>query len=68
MEKSFLQLCAEGLEDLDNIDNYIQRWHYGNFNSTLHEYLGFYDEKAYGQWMLNPDILEKLISNIQKGG
>ena len=67
MKKKFLELCVEGLEDPDNIDDYIDQWHNGRSNLDLYDFLGFDDEKAYGQWMLNPNILDKLIKEMSKG-
>lgn len=66
MSKPFLHLAKIGLVNIDDIDEFIEKWHKSitGMGCPLHEYLGL-TMKQYSDWVENPKSLEKLIEDLQ---
>lgn len=67
-EKAFVDKCLAGEALLDDIDDYIDRWHEGEGNpdASLAAFLGFTDEE-YKLWAEKPNTLA-FILNARKSG
>lgn len=65
MEKSFLELCYEGLEIPYNVDHYVSAWHRCNGELTLPEFLGLTQEQ-YDKWIVDDAYLIKLVEAHEK--
>ena len=44
----------------EEIDDFIDEWHDGDFEEELHEFLGM-SWKEYSLWVSNPDVLPYII-------
>lgn len=59
----FISLCAKGLADLDEINDYIDAWHTSPSNPLhLHTFLGMSLED-YNIWMFNPAYLTSVVKD-----
>ena len=57
--KSFIDDYILGNASYDDIDDYIDRWHEGDSDKPLHEYLGLtFDE--YSDWLTTGDFTENI--------
>ena len=59
-EMTFVEKVKKGLCSIDDIDDYIDKWHdeyQGNLK--LYEYLGM-TEDEYEKWLTNPDSLKTM--------
>lgn len=67
-EKTFVEKCLGGEALLDDIDDYIDRWHEGKGDpdASLAAFLGFTDEE-YKLWAEKPNALA-FILNARRGG
>lgn len=61
----FITLCAHGICELDEIDDFIEAWHQSNHPFPLHTFLGFSSED-YNIWLLRPDYIEAVILDKKK--
>ena len=57
---AFIDLCLEGKVPLDDIDDFIDRWHEAPEGFELHDYLGLTQEE-YSLWLRVPDALAYII-------
>ena len=60
MRNTFLELCCKGLENPDNVDDYVKVWHNKDTDLELYEYLGF-TEKEYCKWLIDDSYIFKII-------
>ena len=60
-EITFIEMVKNGQCSIDEIDDYIDKWHDEyNGNLKLHEYLGMTDEE-YNRWLTNPSSLKTMF-------
>lgn len=60
--KTFIDLCLSGDAFIDEIDDYIDKWHEAEDESLeLFEYLGM-TAKEYELWLKEPQILAIIVS------
>jgi hypothetical protein len=66
--KTFVDKCLSGEALLDDIDDYIDRWHEGDGDpdASLSSYLGFTDEE-YKLWAEKPNTLAFILNARKKG-
>jgi hypothetical protein len=57
---SFLARALAGDVPLDEIDDYVDRWHDGFSDRALHDYLGKTRDE-YGLWLAVPDALPMIL-------
>ena len=63
-EITFIEMVKAGQCSIDEIDDYIDKWHdeyHGNLK--LYEYLGMTQEE-YNQWLTNPNSLKTMYHRI----
>lgn len=58
---NFIELCVRGEALLEEIDDYVDKWHEGNFDQELHEFLGMYEDE-YALWMRDASVLSFIIT------
>src|SRR5579864_3755883 len=58
--RAFMDLCLDGKAALDDIDDFIDRWHESPEDTELHDYLGMTQEE-YSLWLRVPDALSCII-------
>lgn len=63
---NFIENCLTGDAQLDEIDDYIDRWHEGQSVLPLHTYLGM-SQAEYAAWIESPDRLSEIIA-VRKAG
>ncbi len=56
----FLEKVLTGKAQLDEIDDYVERWHLSSSRLELHEYLGL-SLQEYSKWVEDPESIKKLI-------
>lgn len=66
MKSNFIQSCLEGDAFLSEIDDFIDSWHEGDSNLSLHEFLGMTRDE-YEIWLKNPDMLPFIIRARKDG-
>lgn len=59
-KQTFIQLCLKGAVGLSEIDSYISRWHLGDDDRSLDEYLGMTPEE-YALWVEKPESLKDIV-------
>jgi len=63
MKTNFVDDCLKGISTVDQIDDYIEKWHLGDGkDKSLYEYLGL-TRKEYSQWIRFSDVLNLIIEN-----
>lgn len=61
--KTFIEKCIAGEANLEEIDDYVEKWHNGDGrNMELYEYLGM-TKQEYSVWMLKPNEIENIIND-----
>ena len=58
---NFIQDCLTGDALLDEIDDYVDNWHQGDSDLSLHAYLGMSWEE-YAAWLKSPDNLTYIVA------
>lgn len=58
--KSFVELCLEGFAGLSEIDEHIERWHEGDYDCSLPEFLGLSVDE-YALWVEKPTALRYIL-------
>lgn len=64
-EISFIALCVNGKAPLDEIDEFVQRWHASDSKAELSEYLGMTRDE-YAMWVEDPNILSYIVKAHQE--
>ncbi len=59
-KRSFVEQCIAGQVAEDAIDELVDRWHAGDGDSDLAEYLGFTQEE-YAVWVERPESLRSIL-------
>lgn len=58
---TFVRKCIEGEAALDDIDDWVERWHQGHDGRELHAYLGM-TEAEYARWLADPTALPSIVA------
>ncbi|TXT39356.1 MAG: hypothetical protein FD138_106 [Planctomycetota bacterium] len=58
--KTFVESCLDGEALAEEIDDFVDQWHEGDFECELAEYLGFSDEE-YAEWAERPQSLPVIL-------
>ncbi len=64
--KTYIELCLEGLADLTDIDDYIEKWHLSDLNVPIHDYLGMTRDE-YALWVEKPEALRFILFSHRYG-
>lgn len=57
---NFIEDCIHGRALLDDIDEYVERWHEGDSKLPLHAYLGM-TAGEYSLWLSEPSVLPHIV-------
>ena len=57
---TFLEQARAGAIGPDDIEGFVARWHGGEGEGPLRDFLGFTAEE-YGRWLREPDALQEII-------
>ncbi len=57
---SFIDLCLDGRAFVDEIDDYIDLWHEGGTDISLHEFLGM-TRPEYALWVEKPESIKFIL-------
>jgi hypothetical protein len=60
-QPSFIDLVLEGRAQIDEIDDFVERWHEGQSTADLRDYIGMRPEE-YSLWLENPEMLAVICS------
>ncbi|MES1241810.1 MAG: hypothetical protein ABUT39_09350 [Acidobacteriota bacterium] len=58
---SFVDLCRRGEAVPEQIDDFVDLWHEGASELSLHDFLGMTWEE-YSAWVANPGLLPRIIA------
>lgn len=58
--ETFIELCVQGRASLDEVDDFIERWHDKGGDTSLHDFLGLSDIE-YSLWINDPDVLPYVL-------
>ena len=59
---SFIQRCLRGEAMIDEIDDYVERWHSSAEDVDIHTFLGM-TSKEYALWIRDPDTLPYIVAS-----
>lgn len=59
-QAKFVDLCLAEKAALDEIDDFVDRWHAAPQGQELHDYLGM-SEEEYSLWLRVPDALAYIL-------
>lgn len=59
--KNFIQACIDADVLVDEIDDYIDEWHDGDYDVDLNEFLGMTKEE-YRLWVENDSMIKYIIT------
>ncbi len=62
----FVDRCLRGEVLVDDIDDYVDLWHEGGEDVSLHDFLGFTPEE-YALWVERPDSIKFILNARQRG-
>lgn len=62
----FVDLCLAEKAALDEIDDFVDRWHAAPQGQELHDYLGM-SEEEYSLWLRVPDALTYIVEARRDG-
>lgn len=57
---NFIADCLAGDALLEDIDDYVERWHNSEINLSMQDYLGM-TEPEYGAWVMDPECLPWIV-------
>ncbi len=60
-KKDFISLCSRGEVLLEEIDDWVDKWHDSDQKNELHEYLGM-SWTEYSSWVDMPESLPFIVS------
>lgn len=60
---TFIDLVLAGKARLGDIDDWVRRWHEGESNCELRDWLGM-TERQYAEWVRECDVLEKIVWGV----
>ena len=66
IERSFVALALNGEVLMDEIDDYVGKWHEGDSPLPLHEFLGMTRDE-YSLWLDSPDALGLILAGRKLG-
>jgi hypothetical protein len=58
---TFVEKCIRGKVLLEEIDDFVDRWHEGKYKGKLHDFLGM-TWKEYSLWVVDPEALPFIIT------
>jgi hypothetical protein len=58
--ETFIDLCLDGRAVLEQVDDFVDQWHLGHDDVTLHDFLGL-SQDEYSLWINDPDVLPYVI-------
>lgn len=58
--KNFVELCLNGNALIEEIDDFVDRWHHGSDNTSLRDFLGL-SKSEFSLWIKDPDVLPYVI-------
>lgn len=61
LTKSFIDKCIEGDALIFEIDDYVEDWHTGKYNTSLSKFLGM-TKIEYNAWMLDDSIIPYIVN------
>ncbi len=65
-KKTYIELCLEGMADLTEIDEYIEKWHSSDTEVPIYEYLGM-NREEYALWVERPESIRFILFSKQYG-
>jgi hypothetical protein len=66
IKRSFVEGYLAGELGADAIDDFIDRWHAGEGQGDLAQYLGF-TQSEYAAWVERPDALPRILEARRQG-
>lgn len=63
---SFVDLCVRGEALVEEIDDFVERWHEGDEAGPLRQFLGMTAEE-YNEWVVHPDVLPLIVAAHKLG-
>jgi hypothetical protein len=57
---TFIDLCLKGNALIEEVDDFVERWHNGSAKASLRDFLGM-SESEYSLWINDPDVLPYVI-------
>jgi hypothetical protein len=64
---TFVDDYLAGVVAADAVDDYVDRWHAGEGDGTLPQFLGF-TEDEYSSWVETPDALDGILGKYRRAG
>jgi hypothetical protein len=58
--ENFVELCLAGNALVEEVDDFVERWHRGSGRASLRDFLGM-SESEYSLWVNDPDVLPYIV-------
>lgn len=58
---SFIEMCVLGEALLEDIDDYVEKWHFSDSALPLHKFLGM-TKSEYSLWVADPNVLPFIVT------
>ena len=58
--ENFIELCLKGNALVEEVDDFVERWHSSSIDASLRDFLGM-SESEYSLWINDPDVLPYVI-------
>ncbi len=62
----FMEACLKGEALLEDIEDYVERWHKSETDETIYDFLGM-SEEEYGLWVENDSLLKSIFFARRSG-
>lgn len=57
---SFMEMLKRRVVTWEDIDDFIEEWHSGSYDCSLHEFLGM-TEQQYALWLQSPQLENHIL-------
>ena len=57
---NFIAMCVSGDARTEDIDEFVDKWHEGDTEVPIHEYLGMTRDE-YFSWVQDPNVLSSIV-------
>ena len=63
---TFINKCVNGEASIEDVDDYVDKWHDGDSDKKLHDYLGM-TWFEYSMWVTKPSMLGDIVDCRKTG-
>ena len=61
---TFVDACLKGDAKPGDIDDWVEKWHKGQYKQPLHQWLGF-SLTEYMDWVVKPSVIDQILKTAR---